>query len=71
MPFFIDWGSTQHPASRCMQGGTLQMLHLEHPESERIANIAQILELDARVGSGAQPKIIAHIDCPRGEVELS
>jgi Glyoxalase-like domain len=70
LPFFIDWGSTAHPASRCKKGATLLMLDLEHPESEKIARTAEVLELDTNVCRGALPKIIAHIRCPRGEVVL-
>ncbi|WP_165954412.1 VOC family protein [Seongchinamella unica] len=71
LPFFIDWGNTAHPASRCKQGATLLALNLEHPEPERVANAAEVLELDVKVGSGALPKISAHISCPRGEVIFS
>lgn len=71
LPFFIDWGGTEHPASRCDKGATLLKLNLKHPEPEKVANIAKVLELDAIVSSGAMPKITAHIMCPRGEVVLS
>jgi len=71
LPFFLDWGSTEHPASRCKKGATLLNLNLEHPGSDKIARIAEISELDTDVCSGALPKIAAHIRCPRGDVLLS
>jgi len=71
LPFFFDWGSTEHPASRCKKGATLLNLNLEHPESDRIARFAEVLKLDTNVCSGALPKITAHISCPRGDLLLS
>ncbi|KAA1193999.1 VOC family protein [Pseudohalioglobus sediminis] len=71
LPFFIDWGSTAHPASRCKQGATLLAVKLEHPEPEELAKTAEVLELDVVVGLGSSPRIIAQISSPRGEVMLS
>lgn len=71
LPFFIDWGCTAHPASRCKQEATLLSLNLEHPQPDELANTAEVLELDVLVGLGASPKITAQIRCPRGEVMLS
>jgi hypothetical protein len=70
IPFFIDWGSSPHPALTAARGATLVQLRAEHPQAERVQKMIDALELGLRVDRGAAPAIIATIDSPRGRVEL-
>ena len=70
VPFFIDWGTTPHPAASAAQGGTLTGLSAEHPDPERVQTLLGHVGLDLPVKKGPTPALIATIDTPRGRVEL-
>jgi Glyoxalase-like domain len=70
VPFFIDWGTSPHPALTAAKGATLAQLRAEHPDAPRVQKMLDQLELDLRVSQGVVPAIIATIDSPRGRVEL-
>jgi Glyoxalase-like domain len=70
VPFFIDWGSTPHPARSAASGGRLVALRAEHPDAARVSKILGELGLDLPVAKGPAPALIATIDGPRGHVEL-
>lgn len=70
VPFFIDWGSTPHPAGAAAQGARLLKLRAEHPDADTVNRILETLGLDLRVDPGSKAKLIASIRCPNGEVEL-
>jgi hypothetical protein len=70
VPFFIDWGSTPHPAASAAAGGRLVGLRAEHPEASRVAKQLGALGLTLAVTQGPMPALIATIDSPRGRVEL-
>lgn len=70
IPFFIDWGSSPHPATQCAESAQLKMLVLEHPRPSEIAHKLEVLELDLKVRYSDRPGIRTLIDCPLGEVEL-
>ena len=70
VPFFIDWGETQHPATSSVSGGRLVALRAEHPDPERVqATLAQ-LGLDMEVRLGEKPALIATIETRRRRIEL-
>ena len=69
-PFFINWGSTPHPAASASGGVTLAGLRAEHPDPDRIRAIFSGLGLTMDVSLGQAPSLIATIDGPRGRVEL-
>ena len=69
LPFFIDWGDSQHPARSLPQGCSLVGLRAEHPAPKRIESMARSIDLDLRVTKGA-PALIATISTPAGTVEL-
>jgi hypothetical protein len=70
VPFFIDWGSTPHPATTSARGGTLAALRAEHPDDENVQRILERLHLDVRVDRGPAAALIATITTPSGPVEL-
>jgi hypothetical protein len=70
VPFFIDWGTSPHPALTAAKGATLVQLRAEHPDRPRVQKMLDDLGLDLRVSQAAAPAIIATIDSPRGRVDL-
>ena len=70
VPFFIDWGSSPHPAASATQGAWLAALRAEHPEPGRVEGMLRSLGLDLAVAPEPRPALIGVIDCPRGRVEL-
>lgn len=70
IPFFIDWGTTPHPAATAATGARLVELRAEHPDPQRIERDLRILGLTLSVRKGESPALIALIECPRGRVEL-
>ncbi|MEY2479776.1 MAG: hypothetical protein QOI04_703 [Verrucomicrobiota bacterium] len=70
VPFFIDWGQSQHPSSSATKGASLVDLRAEHPEAARVQKMLSDLGLNLSVQQGPEPALIATIDCPKGRVEL-
>ncbi|HEY7059511.1 MAG TPA: VOC family protein [Vicinamibacterales bacterium] len=70
VPFFIDWGTTTHPATTAVAGGTVVDLRAEHPDPESVQKMLRSLGLDLAVSKGATPSLVATIQTPRGRVEL-
>jgi hypothetical protein len=70
VPFFIDWGTSPHPALTATKGATLVQLRAEHPDAPRVQKMLDQLGLELRVSQASAPAIIATIDSPRGRVEL-
>ena len=70
VPFFIDWGTTPHPARIAPAGATLAALRIEHPDAARVLAMLKALGCELPVSTGRSPAIIAEIDCPRGRVTL-
>jgi hypothetical protein len=70
IPFFIDWGTSPHPALTAAKGATLVQLRAEHPDATRVQTMLDRLGLELRVSQTPAPAIIATIDSPRGRIEL-
>lgn len=70
IPFFIDWGSTRHPATVAAQGACLVSLRAEHPDAAQVTGSLDALGLALPVAAGPKPMLLATIDCPKGRVEL-
>jgi hypothetical protein len=70
VPYFIDWGTSPHPAATAAPGLSLRGLRAEHPDPERMVRIFQRLGLDLPVRRGTKPSLIATIDSPKGRIEL-
>jgi hypothetical protein len=70
VPYFIDWGTSPHPALTAAKGASLLGLRAEHPDVQRVRNMLDRLGLDLPLQHGAAPKLIATISSPKGRVEL-
>ena len=70
VPFLIDWEQSPHPAESAPSGAQLIDLRIEHPDSAHVQKILGQLDLALPVSKGAQPALVATIDCPLGRVEL-
>jgi hypothetical protein len=70
IPYFIDWGSSPHPASTAPRGAMLVAFRAEHPDAGRVQGMLRQLGLNLMVQKGARPALIAIIDSPKGRVEL-
>jgi|RhiMethySRZTD1v2_1073278.scaffolds.fasta_scaffold1316283_2 glyoxalase-like protein len=70
VPFFIDWGTTAHPAATATRGASLIGLRAEHPDPEPVQRALDKLGLDLRVQRGPRPALIATVHTPHGRVEL-
>jgi hypothetical protein len=70
VPFFIDWGTTPHPARSAAPGATLVDLRAEHPDPESVRKILRHLRLDLPVQEGPSPALIARVEGGNGLVEL-
>jgi len=70
VPFFIDWGTTPHPATAAAAGASLVGLRAEHPDAARVQAMLDQIGINLRVARGARPALVATVDSPRGRVEL-
>lgn len=70
IPFFIDWGRTQHPASALQKDCMLIGLRAEHPDPKSVQLALAALGLDLQCKAADLPALIATIHAPRGDVEL-
>jgi hypothetical protein len=70
VPFFIDWGNSQHPASSAPRGLSLKSLRAEHPEPKRVGRALSIVGAALPVSEALRPALIAALSTPRGDVEL-
>ncbi len=70
IPYFIDWGTSPHPARTAPRGVTLLALRAEHPDAARVEQILKALGQDLAVTHGPKPALIATFDSPKGRVEL-
>lgn len=70
VPFFIDWGTSAHPAVSAAPGLTLVELRAEHPKPGDVQGILLSLGVTLSVHYASTPALIATIDGPRGRIEL-
>jgi len=70
VPFFIDWGESDHPSRTSPHGVQLVALRVEHPDDRRVQDMLRRLNFDLPVTHGASPGIIASLEGPLGRVEL-
>lgn len=71
IPFLIDWGATEHPASTAPPAGRFVGLRLEHPSPARVRERMAELGLEVDVGRGEAPRLIAAIRIGARTVEIS
>ena len=70
IPYFIDWGTSPHPAGSAARGATLVALRAEHPDAPRVERMLKAVGLNLPVQSGPRTALIATIDSPNGRVIL-
>jgi hypothetical protein len=70
VPFFIDWGSTPHPAQTAAPGASLLDLVGEHPDAVRVQQMLTGLGLPFQIKKGPSPALTAIVSSPRGRIEL-
>jgi len=70
VPYFIDWGTSPHPALTAAKGATLLGLRAEHPDVQRVQNMLDRLGLALPLQRGPAPALIATLSGPKGRVEL-
>jgi hypothetical protein len=71
VPFFINWGDSNHPAEAAPVGCTLEDLRVEHPEPDRLSSILSVLGVDVPVYAAERAGLGARIAGPRGTIDLS
>ena len=71
IPPLIDWGDTAHPSSTATAGARLIELTAVHPDPDRVRKVLDALGLELDVTAGAEARLIARIEGPRGALELS
>ena len=72
VPFLIDWSTTPHPALSSPTGCALRFFRAEHPDPFRVRDYLALLGLqDAlEVSYGPEPRLLAGLSTPNGEVVL-
>lgn len=72
VPFLIDWGATAHPSTHLEAPLRLHRLRLEAPDPALVQADFTALGLDAwRVTAGAETRLVAEFEGPRGLIELA
>jgi hypothetical protein len=69
-PFFIDWGTSPHPAATAPRGPVLVSLRAEHPRPELAREPLAALGLDLPVDPGPRAALVATLRIVSGLVEL-
>lgn len=70
VPFFINWGYSEHPALTAAKGAKLIQLRAIHPNPAKISTLTAKLGIELSVSKGATPILVAMIDSPNGLIEL-
>lgn len=70
LPFFIDWGDTEHPARSLPNDCELRELKLCHPHPDEVHRRLEVLGLDLPVAAADEPRVAARIRTPKGEIQL-
>jgi hypothetical protein len=70
LPFFIDWGDSEHPAKSLPRECELLELKLLHPHAENVEQRLRTVGVDMRVHPAPEPHVTASIRTPNGIVEL-
>jgi hypothetical protein len=71
IPYFIDWGTSPHPAATAARGATLVALRAEHPDAPRLEKMLKQIGLNLPVQPGSRAALVATIDGVKGRVILS
>ncbi len=70
IPYFIDWGSSPHPAQNAPEGCLLHELKATHPDPTRIKALLQAFGIDLHVEYGRHASLVATVETPNGSIEI-
>lgn len=70
LPFFIDWGSSPHPAESAAPGLVLTSVTAEHPDPARVVGLLSALNESIEINQGTTAKLIVVVSGPNGSVLL-
>jgi hypothetical protein len=70
VPFFIDWGTSAHPAAQAAGGLALRALDAGHPRATAVKGALDALGLALDVRYAVAPSLVATIDGPCGPITL-
>jgi hypothetical protein len=70
VPYFINWGTSKHPAESAPTGCVLRELKAEHPNPNHLNSILKAFELDLQVAYGKSASLTARIETRQGIVEI-
>lgn len=70
LPFFIDWGDSEHPSRTAPPGGVLEDLRGLHPEPDVVRAGLAALGIDLPVDEAERPGLAARIRTAEGVVQL-
>jgi hypothetical protein len=62
VPFFIDWGASEHPSANAPLGGTLAALQLFSPAARRLNRLFDRLGIGFTVNQGPTAKLQATVE---------
>jgi len=72
LPFFIEWGrDSVHPAADAPSGCQITNFHLESPDADALSRVCRTLGVDVKIEPAKEPRMLALLATPRGEVKLS
>jgi hypothetical protein len=71
LPFFIEWGhDSVHPSTDAPAGCRLTSFHLQSPDANVLARMCRTLGIDVSVEPAEEPRLVALIASPGGEVRF-
>jgi hypothetical protein len=70
IPYFINWGTSAHPAETSPESCKLLSVKLSHPDPGRIGQILGHLGIEAAVDFGPKASLEALIETPQGQFKL-
>jgi hypothetical protein len=70
LPFFVDWGDSEHPARALPQKCELLELTLLHPHAGNVQQRLHGIGIHMPVLPAPEPRVAARLRTPNGELEL-
>jgi hypothetical protein len=70
VPYFIDWGTSRHPAEDAPAGCILKQLRAQHPKPNHLNSILKAFDLDLQMDHGRGSALIAIVQTKHGLVEI-
>jgi hypothetical protein len=70
VPFFIDWGDSQHPSEVTPTGCSLLEFEVGHPQHTPLSELFKVLDIDVPVVATPEPQLYALLETPNGHIRL-